>query len=45
MDVDLHSASPLLYRNADIEESVWARKGDTLRAAFGSLGSLSVQFV
>jgi 2-oxo-hept-3-ene-1,7-dioate hydratase len=24
---------------------VWARKGDTLRADFGPLGSLSVQFV
>jgi 2-oxo-hept-3-ene-1,7-dioate hydratase len=24
---------------------VWAQKGDTLRADFGSLGSLSVQFV
>ena len=24
---------------------VWAQKGDTLRADFGNLGSLSVQFV
>jgi 2-oxo-hept-3-ene-1,7-dioate hydratase len=24
---------------------VWAQKGDTLRADFGALGSLSVQFV